>query len=148
MLRACALSSTGNKQSCAHHGFPERKEPEISAASACWTLWDNHKSPDSKQNQWGKVGSQGTAGGADCCLGGLPVTVWPLFLEEDLLSHPVRCHICHQGYVGKEECVSRNAAVLCFHLNIEKSSWLVVRCFLNSTRFCSRFKTIWKLTWP
>lgn len=30
-----ALSSTGNKQSCSHHGFPEGKELEISAASAC-----------------------------------------------------------------------------------------------------------------
>lgn len=34
MLHARGLSSTGNKQSCAHHGFPEGKEPEISAASA------------------------------------------------------------------------------------------------------------------
>lgn len=84
----------------------------------------------------------GPTAGAGGCLWGASLHCLSFVFGKGLAQPPSEMPHLSSGSCGKEECVSRNAALLCFHLNTEKSSWLVVRCFLSNTMLCSCFKTV------
>lgn len=115
------LSSIGNEQSCSHHGFPEREELEVSAASARWAIWNNYKSPDSKQNQWGKIKPYSSAVGTACYLWYVYCLTWN-FHKRTWLPSKITCLSPRSHVKGRvtSMLLFTNVVILHFKVNIVK----------------------------